>query len=135
MTDEEREHYERLAKYYNSKSSKEPKSIYEHIKLLANDYKCWDNTLTHDEAIELDRLINGKSCYKICHKWDSMLEDIKAEIKEEKDCAYADFERYKVDYLGQDWEDAYDSLPQDDFRYGMERALEIINKHIKENKQ
>ena len=63
------------------------------------------------------------------------LEEIKAEIIEEKDCAYADFERYKVDYLGQDWEDAYDSLPQDDYRYGMERALEIIDKHIKENKQ
>ena len=70
MTDEEREHYERLAKYYASKSSKEPKSIYEHIKLLANDYKCWDNTLTHDEAIELDRLINRKGQWidRICNK-------------------------------------------------------------------
>ena len=70
MTDEEREHYERLAKYYASKSSKEPKSIYEHIKLLANDYKCWDNTLTHDEAIELDRLINRKGQWidRICNR-------------------------------------------------------------------
>lgn len=59
-------------------------------------------------------------------------EDIKAEIIEEKDCAYADFERYKVDYLGQEWEEVYDSLPQDDYRYGMERAVEIIDKHIKE---
>ena len=57
------------------------------------------------------------------------LEDIKAEITEEKECAYADFERYKVEYLGQDWEDALDSLPHDDFRYGMERCLEIISKH------
>ena len=63
------------------------------------------------------------------------LENIKADIEEEKAYAYADFERYKVDYLGQDWEDVYDSLPQDDFRYGMRRALEIINKHIKGNKQ
>ena len=64
----------------------------------------------------------------------STIEDIKAEIKEEKECAYADFERYKVDYLGQDWEDVLDSLPQDDYRYGMERCLEIINKHLgKEN--
>lgn len=70
MTDEEREHYERLAKYYNSKSKKEPKSINEHIKLLANDYKCWDNTLTHDEAIELDRLINrnGQWIDRICNR-------------------------------------------------------------------
>lgn len=62
----------------------------------------------------------------------SVLETIKAEIKEEADFAYADFERYKVECLGQDWEDAYDSLPQDDFRYGMLRALEIICKHIGE---
>lgn len=59
----------------------------------------------------------------------SVLDRIKAEIVEEKECAYADFERYKVEYLGQDWEDALDSLPQDDFRYGMERAIDIINKY------
>ena len=57
------------------------------------------------------------------------LDDIKAEIIEEKDCAYADFEEYKVEYLGQDWEDVEDSLPQDDFRYGMERCIEILNKY------
>ena len=60
------------------------------------------------------------------------LDDIKAEIREEKEFAYADFERYKVECLGQDWEDAYDSLPQDDFRYGMGRCLEIIERHIGE---
>lgn len=59
----------------------------------------------------------------------SVLDRIKAEIVEEKECAYADFERYKVEYLGQDWEDTLDSLPQDDFRYGMERAIDIINKY------
>lgn len=57
-----------------------------------------------------------------------MLEKIRAKILEEKECAYADFEQYKVEYLGQDWEDVLDSLPQDDFRYGMERAIEIIDK-------
>ena len=62
-------------------------------------------------------------------KEQSMLDKIRAEILEEKECAYADFERYKVEYLGQDWEDALDSLPQDDFRYGMERAIEIIDKY------
>lgn len=59
-----------------------------------------------------------------------LLEDIKAEIKEERECAYADFEQYKVEYLGQDWEDVLDSLPHDDFRYGMERTLEIINRKV-----
>lgn len=55
------------------------------------------------------------------------------QIIDEKDVAYADFERYKVECLGQDWEDAYDSLPQDDFRYGMERCLEILNELIAES--
>ena len=61
-----------------------------------------------------------------------VLEEIKAEIKDEQDFAYADFERYKVECLDQDWDEVYDSLPMDDYRFGMIRALEIINKHIKE---
>lgn len=64
-----------------------------------------------------------------------VIDVIKAEIKEEAECAYADFERYKVDYLGQDWEDVLDSLPQDDFRYGMERCIDIINQHISGKEQ
>lgn len=64
-----------------------------------------------------------------------VIEDIKAEIREEKEFAYADFERYKVECLGQDWVDAYDSLPQDDFRYGMERCLEIIDKYTKKRSE
>lgn len=61
-------------------------------------------------------------------KQESILDKIRAEIAEEKEYAYADFERYKVEYLGQDWEDI-DCPPQDDFRYGMERAIEIIDKY------
>lgn len=60
---------------------------------------------------------------------NDVLEKIKAEIFVEKKYAYANFEEYKVEFLGQDEEDALDSLPQDDFRYGMERALEIIDKY------
>lgn len=59
-----------------------------------------------------------------------VIEDIKAEIKDEKEFAYADFEQYKVAYLGVDAEYVEDELPFDDFRYGMERCLEIINKHL-----
>lgn len=57
------------------------------------------------------------------------------QIIDEKDFAYADFERYKVECLGQEWEDAYDSLPQDDYRYGMERCLEILDKIITESEE
>lgn len=63
------------------------------------------------------------------------LDKIRAELIEEKECAYADFERYKVEYLGQDWGDVYDSLPQDDFRYGMERAVELIDKYKTESEE
>lgn len=66
-------------------------------------------------------------------KEEPVIDKIRAEIFEEKECAYADFERYKVEYLGQDWEDVYDSLPQDDYRYGMERCLEIIDKYKAES--
>ena len=57
------------------------------------------------------------------------LDDIKAEIIEEKDFAYADFDEYKRQVL----EVEADSLPQDDFRYGMERCIEILNKYRTEN--
>lgn len=65
----------------------------------------------------------------------SALGKIKTKLIEEKECAYADFERYKVEYLGQDWSDVCDSLPQDDFRYGLERCIDIINKYIVESEE
>lgn len=62
----------------------------------------------------------------------TIIDQIKTEILIEKNHAYADFEQYKVDFLGQEWETVIDSLPQDDFRYGMERCIEIIDKYINE---
>lgn len=64
---------------------------------------------------------------------NGVLDELRDEIAEEKEHAYADFERYKVEYLGQDWKDALDSLPQDDFRYGMERCIDIIDKYKAES--
>ena len=66
---------------------------------------------------------------------NGVLDELKAEIAEEKEHAYADFEQYKVEYLGQDWEDVLDSLPQDDFRYGMERCIDIIDKYKAESEE
>ena len=60
---------------------------------------------------------------------EPVLDKIRAEILDEAEYAYADFEQYKVDYLGADAEYVEDELPQDDFRYGMERAIEIIDKY------
>lgn len=56
-----------------------------------------------------------------------ILDKIKAEILDEAEYAYADFDRYKEDILYAE----PDELPDDDFRYGMERAVEIINKYRK----
>lgn len=54
-----------------------------------------------------------------------VLEEIIAEIKDEAEYAYADFDRYKEDILYAE----PDELPNDDFRYGLQRAVEIINKY------
>ena len=83
----------------------------------------WLKDYKKKEEINQDLLYENERLLK-------SVQEIKTEIREEKEFAYADFERYKVECLGQDWEDVYDSLPQDDFRYGMERCLEIINKHM-----
>lgn len=56
-----------------------------------------------------------------------VLNKIKSEILDEAEYAYADFDRYKEDILHAE----SDELPNDDFRYGMERAVEIINKYRK----
>ena len=51
------------------------------------------------------------------------------QIIDEKDFAYADFEQYKEEVLHAE----SDELPDDDFRYGMERCLEILDKLIAES--
>ena len=55
---------------------------------------------------------------------------IKDDIDEEREFAYADFDEYKAQCLGVD----ADELPDDDFRYGMVRCVEIMNKHLREVK-
>ena len=58
-------------------------------------------------------------------KQKAVLDSIKAEILDEAEYAYADFDRYKEDILHAE----SDELPDDDFRYGMKRAVEIIDKY------
>lgn len=57
------------------------------------------------------------------------IKEAREQIIDEKDFAYADFERYKEEVLYVE----SDELPDDDFRYGMERCLEILNKLIAES--
>ena len=72
---------------------------------------------------DLSKECEGK--YKDCV--DCVLEKIRTEILDEAEYAYADFDRYKEDILHAE----PDELPDDDFRYGMERTVEIINKYRK----
>ena len=61
------------------------------------------------DAIQLDRIKQARE-----------------QIIDEKDFAYADFDRYKEEVLCVE----PDELPDDDFRYGMERCLDILDKLI-----
>lgn len=62
---------------------------------------------------------------------EPILDKINAEIDEEADYAYADFDRYKEDILHAE----SDELPDDDFRYGLRRAIEIIDKYKEESEE
>lgn len=54
------------------------------------------------------------------YAWAKLRED----IRDEAEFAYADFDKYKYEVLGID---DVDDLPNDDYRYGMERALELVD--------
>ena len=94
--------------------------------------KLWDNLEEGSEkhlmlsgfikALDLQSTVQAEPPAELFNK-------IKEQMVDEKDFAYADFEQYKVDCLGVDPEYAQDDLPQDEFRYGLERAMEIINAH------
>lgn len=53
------------------------------------------------------------------------------QLEEEADYAYADFEEYKKEVLGAD----FDELPDDDFRYGLKRGIEIIKAAVRSERE
>ena len=61
----------------------------------------------------------------------NMIEKIRTEIFDEAEYAYADFDEYKEMVLYAE----PDELPDDDFRYGLERAVEIIDKYKESDKE
>lgn len=77
--------------------------------------------MTYEEksAIVIDQLRKDRD------RLLGVFDKIKAEILDEAEYAYADFDQYKDEILHAE----HDELPDDDFRYGMERAVEIINKY------
>lgn len=61
----------------------------------------------------------------------NLFKELREEIAKEAELAYADFDEYKESVL----ETESDDLPDDDFRYGMERCMVIINNTIKHLKK
>ena len=55
------------------------------------------------------------------------IDSVVRQLEEEADYAYADFEEYKKEVLGAD----FDELPDDDFRYGLKRGIEIIKAAVR----
>ena len=89
--------------------------------------------ISETEIKSMSKLENYMRGYK--DGKNDVLDKIRDEILDEKEYAYADFEQYKIDYLGVDVEYVEDELPHDDFRYGMERCIEIIDKYKEKNKE
>lgn len=87
-----------------------PHSLKSKIKSL-----CYKGEITEQER---DRIIHTLDSY------DKIIE----QIKDEAEYAYADFDRYKEDILYAE----PDELPDDDFRYGLRRAIEIIREVLHE---
>ena len=48
--------------------------VFEHISNLAGDYKCWDNTISHDEALVLYSLLEELKKYRGERRIKSMTE-------------------------------------------------------------
>lgn len=51
-----------------------------HIKCLAGDYKCYDNTLSHEEVLELNEMVNELKRLREYHdKWIEMTDILRDE--------------------------------------------------------
>jgi len=97
-----------------------------HLFNVAKEKAC--NSHNFDDAQEIqsaqDKIIKAL-------EQEPILDKIRAEIDEEADYAYADFDRYKEDILHAE----SDELPDDDFRYGLRRVIEIIDKYKAESEE
>lgn len=58
------------------------------------------------------------------------LKNLVDKLQDEKDYAYANFDEYKIDVLGCE---NVDDLPNDDYRFGLNRAIELVQLLIAES--
>lgn len=78
-------------------------------------------------AIRRAEIIDDKAADK---EATTKIDLVVQQLREEAEYAYTDFDEYKAETLGAD----ADELPDDDFRYGLERAIEVIKAADKERK-
>ena len=109
--DEAIKHAEEVAVWHEAEANKYESNGYEGYV----QSQCLENA---DEHRQLAKWLKELQAHR--YAWAKLRED----IKDESDFAYADFDEYKYEVLGVD---EVDDLPNDDYRYGMERALELID--------
>lgn len=109
MTIEEKR-YKDLQEYFSNKDC--AKAILEND----DEFKKWLERLKW-HIKKCDELAMELQAHR--YAWAKLRED----IRDEAEFAYADFDEYKYEVLGID---DVDDLPYDDYRYGMERVLELI---------
>ena len=101
----------------------------EYVDFVCDHWEWQRDWYEHQEDIEVlgfDMVDNLNITNRFPVRSDKdVLGKIKAEILYEAEYAYADFDEYKNNVLHAE----PDELPDDDFRYGLERAVEIINKY------
>jgi len=85
----------------------------------------WENDDGKWNSISLDEVMDWILEKRGVENETIPLDKIRAEILDEAEYAYADFDKYKEDVLHAE----FDELPDDDFRYGLQRAIEIIDKY------
>ena len=99
-------------------------------KLIDADKLITDmNTRAEEEYLEFRDIRNMVEYAPTIHAIP--LDKVKAlihQLNEEKELAYADFDEYKASVLGIE----ADELPEDEYRYGIERCLQLLNRLIAE---
>lgn len=76
LTSEDNELIESAIEALEQQPYEKFESAKDHIYKLAGDYKCWDNRLTKDEAVELCHILEQEPCYnpdewcKTCKEYD-----------------------------------------------------------------
>jgi hypothetical protein len=115
MTDiDEAIHYFEI---YKNEAAEESANWEDSSSSNADSFKCF----YEKRASEYSKMINWlKELQSHRYAWAKLRED----IKDEAEFAYTDFDEYKYEVLGID---DVDDLPNDDYRYGMERALELVD--------